>query len=120
MDVTRTGERAGRARSTPWPRTRALPGERPWTLCATTATFLLGYSLGGTVAPRIATRERSIAGLIILAGGAQPLQGAIPHRSVDFASGCVDRGARGGAFGTAVLTGSSQNSVDRRNRTNIE
>lgn len=38
-----------------------------------TRIFLLGHSLGGTVAPRIAAAERSIAGLILLAGGAQPL-----------------------------------------------
>ena len=35
--------------------------------------FLLGHSLGGTVAPRIAAAEPAIAGLVILAGGAQPL-----------------------------------------------
>ncbi|NNN13530.1 MAG: alpha/beta fold hydrolase [Acidimicrobiaceae bacterium] len=39
--------------------------------------FLIGHSLGGTVAPRIATKEPSIAGLVILAGGAQPLHWAI-------------------------------------------
>jgi dienelactone hydrolase len=36
--------------------------------------FLLGHSLGGTVAPRVATREPSLAGLAILAGGAEPMQ----------------------------------------------
>ncbi len=35
--------------------------------------FLLGHSLGGTVAPRIAAAEPSVAGLILMAGGAQPL-----------------------------------------------
>jgi uncharacterized protein len=35
--------------------------------------FLLGHSLGGTVAPRVAAAEPSVAGLVILAGGAQPL-----------------------------------------------
>ncbi len=35
--------------------------------------FLLGHSLGGTVAPRIAAAEPSVAGLVLLAGGAQPL-----------------------------------------------
>jgi uncharacterized protein len=39
--------------------------------------FLLGHSLGGTVAPRVAAAEPSIAGLIILAGGTQPMQWAI-------------------------------------------
>jgi dienelactone hydrolase len=36
--------------------------------------FLLGHSLGGTVAPRLAAHERRFAGLAILAGGAEPLQ----------------------------------------------
>jgi uncharacterized protein len=35
--------------------------------------FVLGHSLGGTVAPRVGLAEPSIAGLVILAGGAQPL-----------------------------------------------
>ncbi|MGH7877037.1 MAG: alpha/beta fold hydrolase, partial [Candidatus Dormibacteraceae bacterium] len=39
--------------------------------------FLGGHSLGGTAAPRIATHEPSVAGLVILAGGTQPLQWAI-------------------------------------------
>jgi uncharacterized protein len=39
--------------------------------------FLLGHSLGGTVAPRIAAAEPSVAGLILLAGGAQALHWAI-------------------------------------------
>jgi uncharacterized protein len=39
--------------------------------------FLLGHSLGGTVAPRIATSDPTVAGLIILAGGAQPLHWVI-------------------------------------------
>jgi hypothetical protein len=38
--------------------------------------FLGGHSLGGTVAPRVATAEKSIAGLVILAGGTEPLQWA--------------------------------------------
>jgi uncharacterized protein len=38
--------------------------------------FLLGHSLGGTVAPRIAAEAPEIAGLVLLAGGAQPLHWA--------------------------------------------
>ncbi len=38
--------------------------------------FVLGHSLGGTMAPRIAATEPAIAGLVILAGGAQPLHRA--------------------------------------------
>jgi len=35
-----------------------------------------GHSLGGTVAPRVALAESSVAGLVILAGGTQPLHHA--------------------------------------------
>jgi dienelactone hydrolase len=38
--------------------------------------FLLGHSLGGTVAPRVAAGERSVAGLVLLAAGTQPLHWA--------------------------------------------
>lgn len=38
--------------------------------------FVAGHSLGGTVAPRVAAAEPSVAGLVILAGGAQPLHWA--------------------------------------------
>jgi dienelactone hydrolase len=39
--------------------------------------YVLGHSLGGTVAPRVAAAEPAVAGLIIFAGGAQPLHWAI-------------------------------------------
>lgn len=38
--------------------------------------FILGHSMGGKVAPRVASAETSIAGLVILAGDAQPMQHA--------------------------------------------
>jgi uncharacterized protein len=38
--------------------------------------FVLGHSFGGTVAPRVAAADPSVAGLILLAGGAQPVQWA--------------------------------------------
>ncbi|GII31890.1 hypothetical protein Pmi06nite_53320 [Planotetraspora mira] len=38
--------------------------------------FVLGHSMGGKVAPRVASAEASVAGLVILAGDAQPM-----HRS---------------------------------------
>ena len=38
--------------------------------------FVAGHSLGGTVAPRVAAAEPSVAGLVMLAGGAEPLQWA--------------------------------------------
>ena len=39
--------------------------------------FVLGHSLGGMVAPRIAAADPTIAGLIVLAGPARPLEDAI-------------------------------------------
>ncbi len=39
--------------------------------------FLLGHSLGGTVAPRVAAAEPSVAGIIVLAGGTEPLHWVI-------------------------------------------
>lgn len=38
--------------------------------------FVLGHSMGGKVAPRVAAAEASVAGLVILAGDAQPMQRA--------------------------------------------
>jgi dienelactone hydrolase len=35
--------------------------------------FVLGHSLGGTLAPRIAAEDRTLAGIIILAGSTRPL-----------------------------------------------
>ena len=35
--------------------------------------FVLGHSLGGTVAPRVAVAEPAVAGLVILASGAEPM-----------------------------------------------
>jgi uncharacterized protein len=48
--------------------------------------FLLGQSLGGTVAPRIAAAEPSVAALILLAGGAQPLHWVIVRQMRHLAS----------------------------------
>jgi uncharacterized protein len=36
--------------------------------------FILGHSMGGKVAPRVAAAEPSIAGLVIMAGDTQPMQ----------------------------------------------
>jgi pimeloyl-ACP methyl ester carboxylesterase len=38
--------------------------------------FVLGHSLGGTAAPRVAAADPELAGLVMLAGGAQPLHWA--------------------------------------------
>ncbi|MGN6867770.1 MAG: alpha/beta fold hydrolase [Solirubrobacteraceae bacterium] len=48
--------------------------------------FLLGHSLGGTVAPRIAEAAPSIAGLILMAGGAQPLHWVLVRQFTYLAS----------------------------------
>jgi uncharacterized protein len=48
--------------------------------------FVLGHSLGGTVAPRVAAAEPSVAGLIVLAGGAQPLHWVIVRQTRYLAS----------------------------------
>jgi dienelactone hydrolase len=42
----------------------------------TAGVFVLGHSLGGTIAPRVAAAEPLVAGLVIMAGGAQPLHWA--------------------------------------------
>ena len=42
-----------------------------------TRIFVLGHSQGGTMAPRIAAMEPSVAGLVVLAGATQPLHHAI-------------------------------------------
>lgn len=41
-----------------------------------TRVFILGHSMGGKVAPHVATFESSIAGLVIMAGDTQPMQQA--------------------------------------------
>jgi uncharacterized protein len=38
--------------------------------------FVLGHSLGGTAAPRVVAAEPSVAGLVIMAGGTQPMHWA--------------------------------------------
>ena len=43
--------------------------------------FVLGHSLGGMLAPRIAAADPSIAGLIVMAGLAQPLEQAIVNQT---------------------------------------
>jgi dienelactone hydrolase len=48
--------------------------------------FVAGHSLGGTVAPRVAAAQPPVAGLAILAGGAQPLHWAIVRQARYLAS----------------------------------
>jgi uncharacterized protein len=47
---------------------------------------VLGHSLGGTVAPRVALAVPAIAGLVILAGGAEPLYWAAVRQTRYLAS----------------------------------
>jgi uncharacterized protein len=46
-----------------------------------TRVFVLGHSLGGTVAPRVVEADRAVAGMILLAGGAQPLHWVIVRQT---------------------------------------
>lgn len=50
----------------------ALLGTRPE--IASGRVYVLGHSLGGTVAPRIAAKAPGLAGLVILAGSTRPLE----------------------------------------------
>jgi dienelactone hydrolase len=50
---------------------RATPGIDP------ARVYVLGHSLGGMLAPRIALEDRDIAGLVIMAGSTRPLEDAI-------------------------------------------
>jgi uncharacterized protein len=43
--------------------------------------FVLGHSLGGTVAPRVAQADATVAGMVLLAGGAQPLHWVIVRQA---------------------------------------
>ncbi len=42
--------------------------------------YLLGHSLGGMLAPAIASRDQAIAGIIIMAGNSRPLQYLVPEQ----------------------------------------
>lgn len=48
--------------------------------------FVLGHSLGGTASPRVVAADPSIAGMILLAGGATPLHWAIVRQMEHLAS----------------------------------
>ncbi len=48
--------------------------------------FLLGHSLGGYLLPRIAKRDAKLAGLVVLAGSARPLEDLIVEQSIYLAS----------------------------------
>ena len=65
--------------------------------------FVAGHSLGGTVAPRVAAAEPSVAGLILLAGGAQPLQWAAV-RQVSYLASLATASAAAAQPGIDALT----------------
>lgn len=50
------------------------------------SVYVLGHSLGGTLAPRIAARSEGLAGIIILAGLARPLEDALQEQVTYIAS----------------------------------
>lgn len=49
---------------------------------AADSIYVLGHSLGGTLAPRIAERSNGLAGIIILAGLARPLEDALEEQLI--------------------------------------
>ena len=65
--------------------------------------FVAGHSLGGTVAPRVAAAEPSVAGLVILAGGVQPLQWAAV-RQISYLASLAPASAAAAQPGIDALT----------------
>ncbi|HEX4090303.1 MAG TPA: alpha/beta hydrolase [Trebonia sp.] len=65
--------------------------------------FMAGHSLGGTVAPRVAAAEPSVAGLILLAGGVQPLQWAAV-RQISYLASLAPASAAAAQPGIDALT----------------
>lgn len=53
---------------------------------ASDSIFILGHSLGGTLAPRIAERSDALAGIVLLAALARPLEDALLEQSTYLAS----------------------------------
>jgi uncharacterized protein len=73
--------------------------------------FVLGHSLGGTVAPRVASAEPAVAGLVLLAGGAQPLHRAILRQARHLAS--LNPRSEAAAWSTLAALGEQVERVDR-------
>jgi uncharacterized protein len=65
--------------------------------------FVAGHSLGGTIAPRVAAAEPSVAGLVLLAGGAQPLQWAAV-RQISYLASLTPASAAAAQPGIDALT----------------
>jgi hypothetical protein len=73
--------------------------------------FVAGHSLGGTIAPRVAAADPSVAGLVMLAGGAEPLQWAAV-RQVSYLASLAPASAASSQPGIDALTAQARN-VDR-------
>jgi uncharacterized protein len=69
--------------------------------------FVAGHSLGGTVAPRVAAAAPPVAGLAILAGGAQPLHWAMV-RQARYLAGLVPETAAAAQSAIGHLTRQAQ------------
>jgi dienelactone hydrolase len=52
-----------------------------------TRVFVLGHSLGGMLVPRIAAADRKLAGAIVMAGAARPIEDAIVEQTKYIAAG---------------------------------
>jgi hypothetical protein len=65
--------------------------------------FLLGHSMGGTVAPRVAASEPGVAGVAIMAGGAEPLQWSMVRQLRHLASLDPDTAASAEPVITALV-----------------
>ncbi|WP_410518788.1 alpha/beta fold hydrolase [Bacteroides fluxus] len=62
---------------------------------AADSIYVLGHSLGGTLAPRIAERSEGLAGIIVLAGLARPLEDALEEQFT-YISSLTDSSANAG------------------------
>ena len=71
---------------------RGVPGVDP------ARVYLVGHSLGGYLAPRIAARDGKLAGVVVLAGNTRPLEDLIVEQ-LDYlaANAPSERPDRGGA-----------------------
>ncbi|MGC1420689.1 MAG: alpha/beta fold hydrolase [Acidimicrobiales bacterium] len=74
--------------------------------------FVLGHSLGGSVAPRVASLDPSLAGLVIMAGGTQPLQWAIVRQFQYLAS--LDPATQAGSQAMIDVLSRQARTVDDR------
>jgi uncharacterized protein len=69
--------------------------------------YVAGHSLGGTIAPRVAAAEPSVAGLVLLAGGAEPLQWAAV-RQISYLASLAPATAAASQPGIDALTGQAR------------